>query len=76
MMVNNLNWIHLEPITPFTCDVKIRYRSSFVRCRIEKTGKNTLKVKLSRKLRNITPGQYAVFYSEDEVLGSGMIIGV
>jgi tRNA-specific 2-thiouridylase len=76
MEVNNLNWINLEPITPFTCDVKIRYRSPSVGCSIEKMNKNTFQVKLSRKLRDITPGQYAVFYAGDEVLGGGKISGV
>jgi tRNA-specific 2-thiouridylase len=76
MEVNNLNWIHLEPITPFTCDVKIRYRSPSVGCSIEKMNKNTFQVKLSRKLRDITPGQYAVFYAGDEVLGGGKISGI
>ena len=76
MMVSNLNWIHHEPITPFKCDVKIRYRSPSVGCSIEKMNKNALQVKLSHKLRDITPGQYAVFYAEDEVLGGGKISGV
>jgi tRNA-specific 2-thiouridylase len=76
MMVNNLNWIHHEPVTPFTCDVKIRYGSPSIGCSIKKTSKNTLQVKLSRKLRDITPGQYAVFYNKDEVLGGGKIFGV
>jgi len=73
MMVNNLNWIHREPITPFTCDVKIRYRSPSVGCSIEKRSENVFHIKLSCTLRDITPGQYAVFYSDDEVLGGGMI---
>jgi len=76
MVVSNLNWIYHEPITPFTCDVKIRYRSPSVRCNIEKIDKNVFRVKISRNLRDITPGQYAVFYTEDEVLGGGKISGV
>ena len=76
MVVINLNWIHHEPITPFKCDVKIRYGYPSVRCSIEKMDKNAFQVKLSHKLRDITPGQYAVFYAEDEVLGGGKISGV
>ena len=76
MIVNNLNWIHHEPITPFTCDVKIRYRSPSIGCNIEKINNNVFRVRLSRNLRDITPGQYAVFYAEDEVLGGGKISGV
>lgn len=76
MVVNDLNWIHHEPITPFTCEVKIRYRSPSVRCTVNKINKNVFSVKLSCNLRDITPGQYAVFYSDDEVLGGGKISGV
>lgn len=75
MVVNNLNWINKQPEMPFTCDVKIRYRSSYIRCSIDKASKNTIRVTLSQKLRDITPGQYAVFYSGDEVLGGGKISG-
>jgi len=75
MIVNNLNWITKQPKMPFTCDVKIRYRSPYVRCRIEIASESAIKVNLSRKLRDITPGQYAVFYSGDEVLGGGIIFG-
>ena len=73
MVVNNLNWIYKQPKMPFTCDVKIRYRSPYVRCRIEIASESAIKVNLSQKLRDITPGQYAVFYSGDEVLGGGII---
>ncbi len=75
MVVNNLNWIYKQPEIPFTCDVKIRYRSPYIRCSIEIASESTIKVNLSRKLRDITPGQYAVFYSGDEVLGGGIISG-
>jgi len=76
MVVINLNWIHHEPITPFKCNVKIRYRAPSIGCNIEKMNNNKFQVKLSRKMRDITPGQYAVFYTEDEVLGGGKISGV
>ncbi len=75
MVVNNLNWIYKQPEMPLTCDVKIRYRSPYVRCSIEIASEGTIKVNLSRKLRDVTPGQYAVFYSGDEVLGGGIISG-
>jgi len=76
MVVENVNWIDHEPHAPFTCDVKIRYRSPSVKCTLEKININTFKVILSQKLRDITPGQYAVFYLREEVLGGGMIIGL
>jgi len=73
MMVINPNWIHHKPKTLTNCDVKIRYRSPSVSCTLEKMNKKTYQVKLTRKLPDITPGQYAVFYTGDEVLGGGKI---
>ncbi|MCD6356753.1 MAG: tRNA-specific 2-thiouridylase, partial [Anaerolineaceae bacterium] len=74
MHVVNINWIIKEPKMPFTCDVKIRYRAPAISCKISKTGKS-LFVKTNKLLRDITPGQYAAFYKNSELLGSGAITG-
>jgi tRNA-specific 2-thiouridylase len=73
MVVINTNWIHKEPETPFECEVKIRYHAPSIGCSIEKRSSNSYCVKLEESLPDISPGQYAVFYSGDELLGGGMI---
>ncbi len=52
--------------------VKVRYNSKKVTCRLD-LKESLVKVKLSDKIEAITPGQIAVFYDRDRVLGAGTI---
>lgn len=57
------------------CSFRFQHTKPLTDCclyRIQPTGK--MYVKLSRPLRAITPGQYAVFYKDDECLGSARIL--
>ncbi len=58
----------------FECSVKIRYRSPKVECEVIIDG-DTAIVKLFENVQGLAPGQAAVFYDEDRVVGSGWIIG-
>lgn len=74
MVVEQVNWISGKDVVNLMCDVKIRYRAKSVPCKISKIdGSSTYLVQFEQKMRDITPGQFAVFYREDEVLGGGMI---
>jgi tRNA-specific 2-thiouridylase len=53
--------------------VKIRYRHDPAAARIEPLGATTVRVDFHAPQRAITPGQAAVFYRGDEVLGGGWI---
>jgi tRNA-uridine 2-sulfurtransferase len=70
--VSNILWdIPEDP--PLQCNVKIRYNSREVPCRV--SGKPTsgqLHVELEEKA-GVTPGQSAVFYRDDLVIGGGII---
>ena len=69
-----LNWIlGDEPEYPLQCEVKIRYNSKPVPTNIQPGTANTVIVQFDTLLRDITPGQIAVFYQNDMVIGSGMI---
>ena len=69
--VENLNMF--IPDTIFEAYVKIRYRSIKTPCRVMiKEGK--AKVELLQKVQGLAPGQAAVFYDDEKVLGSGWII--
>jgi tRNA-specific 2-thiouridylase len=62
-----------EDIKSSTCRVKIRYRSPKTSCFFEiKNG--GAKVTLKTPVEGLAPGQMAVFYKEDLVIGSGWIV--
>jgi tRNA-specific 2-thiouridylase len=57
------------------CDVKVRYRAAPVPATVHPVG-DQWEVRFVRSQRAIAPGQAAVFYRGDEVLGGGTIAGV
>ena len=69
--VNWIAWNTLEK--PMEATVKIRYRHDPAPARIEPTGPAAALVRFQAPQRAITPGQAAVFYRGDEVLGGGWI---
>jgi len=72
--VRPVNWISGDaPVLPLECDVKIRYRANPVRSTVSTAENGGVKVQTSQRLRDITPGQSAVFYEGDKVLGGGII---
>ncbi len=61
------------PKSDFECEVRIRYRAPFVKCRISPLGDDRLAVETLEPVRAITAGQSAVFYDDDTLLGGGVI---
>ena len=74
MTVGDMKWISDKQLAIGNkrLTVKIRYRHEAVPCKIKDDGEG-LKVEFEKSQRAITPGQSAVFYSEEEVLGGGII---
>lgn len=71
--VGDVSWVAEEPrYTAKQVDVKIRYRSDAVPAVISIHG-GLIYVRLEEAQRAITPGQSAVIYSGNEVLGGGII---
>lgn len=72
--VEGVNWISISaPAEPFRADVKIRHRHDASPAAVEPTSLTTARIRFDRPQRAITPGQAAVFYSGDVVLGGGWI---
>lgn len=69
------NWLAAdEDVSPDrVMSVMVRYRAKPVACRVEKIGEGHYAVLLAEKARWVTPGQAAVFYDQDRVLGGGFI---
>ncbi len=73
--VKNINWIDpTDDRVEFDCKAKVRYRMIEQDCHVTRTGKDTAKIVFNEPQRAITPGQAAVFYDGEVVLGGGTII--
>jgi tRNA-specific 2-thiouridylase len=70
--VEKINWIVPPPTEQLDIAVRIRYRHRAVAARLMTT-KDGAKVVFSAPQAAITPGQGAVFYDADRVLGGGWI---
>ncbi|MDR0301815.1 MAG: tRNA 2-thiouridine(34) synthase MnmA, partial [Treponema sp.] len=69
-----INLIACEDIfQPLRLAVKIRYLQREQRAKVEQTGPDTIRVEFEEPQRAITPGQAAVFYDGDTVVGGGTI---
>lgn len=74
-LVKDFNWISgFEPSLPLKASVKIRYRANPVEATLSKRSNDSYLVTLKLPLRDITPGQAAVFYHDDLLLGGGTIM--
>ena len=72
--VNDINLLLFDKIEDWTnVEVKTRYSSKQAKAKIIQDG-NRIKVKFDEPQRAITPGQSAVFYIDDIVVGGGKII--
>jgi len=72
--VNRMNWVSIaEPTSPISAEVKIRYRSKPVVAQIIPLGNSRIKITFDEHQFGVTPGQAAVLYSDDLVLGGGII---
>ena len=72
--VHDTNWLSIaEPESPIECDVKVRYRDLPHRAWVRSGPGSTARIEFDEPVRAVTPGQSAVFYQGDLVLGGGVI---
>jgi tRNA-specific 2-thiouridylase len=70
--LTSLHWIDENPDPGKDYQIRTRYRAPLVVCTTEVRG-DSLHVKLSESIRAITPGQSAVIYDGDRVIGGGIV---
>ena len=74
IIAKNVNWISGEtPISAQHVQVKIRYKAEAQDATIEPIDSNRVRIQFFTPVRDATPGQFAVFYDDDIVLGGGEI---
>jgi tRNA-specific 2-thiouridylase len=72
--VQRVNWVAIaEPSTPIRAEVQVRYRSHPVAVTVIPLAGSRVKLVFDQPQFSITPGQAAVWYDGDKVLGGGII---
>ena len=76
--IKELNWVSIEePNSPVEVDAQIRYRSKPIKGKLIPQNEGNInkrfKLVLDEPQSSITPGQAAVFYEKDILLGGGLI---
>jgi len=68
-------WVSDPPEAGASCEVQIRHRGRPLAAEVEPLPGGDVGVRLREPALGIAPGQSAVFYRGDEVLGGGRIAG-
>lgn len=70
--VGKMNW-YLDPETSFDAEIQIRYRHQAVPGQVEILENGRAAVRMNIPQTAVTPGQAAVFYRDDCIIGGGWI---
>ncbi|MFA6587741.1 MAG: tRNA 2-thiouridine(34) synthase MnmA [Patescibacteria group bacterium] len=73
LIIKKVHWIIQKPnIKKLVCSARIRYRQPLSGCRLY-VNNSKIKVDFKKPIKAITPGQFIVFYKNQECLGSAVI---
>jgi tRNA-specific 2-thiouridylase len=72
-IVRGVNWLVEAPTADLSARVKVRAQSPPVSCRMMPQGAAEVRVQFLEPVAAVTPGQAAVFYDGDLVLGGGWL---
>ena len=78
IILGNIHWINSKMVkdkklSSKHIQVRTRHRAPLVACTLQVVD-GTLQVMVSEEIRAITPGQSAVLYSDEQVLGGGIVV--
>lgn len=73
LTAREVNWLIDPPEMPITAEVKIRYRSRAVRATVVPLDERRIHIQFTKPCYGISPGQAAVFYSANRLLGGAWI---
>ena len=73
--LTSVHWINEEPDTKSGYGIRTRYRAPLIKVKkLQKLKDNTWTIELDEDVRAVTPGQSAVLYAGEHVLGGGIIV--
>ncbi len=73
LQIDGCNWSIPVPTEPLSTHCRIRYRHQEVPVMVEPLPDNQARIIFAQEQKGITPGQAAVFYEGDRVIGGGWI---
>jgi tRNA-uridine 2-sulfurtransferase len=74
LRASQLTWVAGQPpAASFRCAAKVRYRQADQPCEVQILPDGNCDVRFDVTQRAVTPGQYVVFYADQECLGGGVI---
>jgi tRNA-uridine 2-sulfurtransferase len=76
LIAENVNWVSVAPPhATIRCQVRLRNQHRPAAARVIPLSRAEVQIRFDTPQRAVTPGQTAVFYDEDLVLGGGIISG-
>ncbi len=72
-VTHSVNWFEPPEQDPILAEVQIRYRSTPIPCQVRSVGIGRSEVRFQGVSAPVSPGQAAVFYRGEKVLGGGWI---
>ena len=75
IIISDLQWTASDFDSPWQGTVQLRSRHQAASARLEQTADKEWLITCNEPQRAITPGQFAVFYDNSRVMGSGIIKG-
>jgi tRNA-specific 2-thiouridylase len=73
LMARSVNWLDAPSGTELEAEVQIRYRAPAVACVIRQHDDQACEVRFKKPVAAVTPGQAAVFYRGEQLIGGGWI---
>ncbi len=75
-IVNKVNWVSIDPPSTGTvlkAEVEVRYRTKPIEAEIDVIKADSVRINLPAHNQSLAPGQSAVWYHDDLLLGGGII---
>jgi len=73
LIARSVNWLEGPSAVEIEAEVQIRYRAPAIACVIRPDSNGNCEVRFAEAFPAVTPGQAAVFYRGEQVLGGGWI---